>query len=88
VTTDLQLSALLDSCPIHPGQRWRHYKGAEVSVERVVIDEATLTPAVVYHHYPATRTIVPFVRLVSVFLESVQGEDGLWVPRFTRVEEP
>ena len=64
--------------------RYRHYKGGEYCVEGVATHSETGEQLVVYR--PLYGEGALWVRPLSMFLESVECEDGSR-PRFTRVED-
>ena len=66
----------IDASGIKSGQLWRHYKGNCYRVLAVALDEATLTPMVIYQSaiYQVFASVeTPWVRTLANFLSAVEG---------------
>lgn len=65
------------------GSVWRHFKGGEYRIVRVVFDSETLQIEVV--HEPVEYPGITFTRTMSNWLESVDFK-GYTLPRFEHIE--
>lgn len=80
--TDEELINMVANCPVKPGSKWKHYRGAVVDIVKVAVDEETLQPAIVYKHNQ-----VEFVRTLSNWQQKVETSYFNFVPRFTPHQE-
>lgn len=69
---------------IHPGARYRHFKGKEYRVLYIARHSETLEELVVYQQLYGEMGI--WVRPLAMFMETVE-RDGKTVYRFTEIEE-
>lgn len=75
------LSEAQETVPV--GSIWRHFKGGDYRVLRVVFDSETLQLEVV--HESISHPNVTFTRSMTNWLESVNF-DGYTLPRFEHME--
>lgn len=71
----------IDESGVRAGQSWQHFRGGRYSIIATGVNEATLTPVVVY----AGHDGVVWVRPLTSFLDKVDA--GSEVPRFKRIDD-
>ena len=73
---------------IKVGQKWKHFKGAEVEIVSLALDSENLSEVVVYKHFEAQKGMPAgqvWVRDKKMFLETI-NRDGKEIERFSLVQ--
>lgn len=78
-----QVLKAIDESGVRAGQSWRHFKGGRYTIVAMAIDEATLSPVVVY----AGHDGVVWTRRLAFFLQNVVVDGDKEVPRFIKIDD-
>jgi hypothetical protein len=74
----------MPNCP-KPGERYRHYKGMEVEVLQISLNEANMEPLVTYRDLPSGNVWTRSVQSFNECMYNGDSKDPKYIKRFVYI---